>query len=350
LLRHAIVGCGRVAVNHADAFAMLSQAKVVVACDVLPAAARELADRFGIPSVAEDFEDVLRDPGVQSLSIATPHYLHAPMALAALGAGKHVVVEKPLAILPSDARLVTEAVRAGQVLMPIAQHHYDPLICVMKDLIAVGGLGRLVQVRAHLECRRPADYYTGSDWRGTWHREGGSAGMNQGYHLIDLVVALGGTPQRVSAEIARVAPEDVMETEDTLSATLTLSSGALCSLAITGAGGKLWKSHLEFVGTEGLAAFDIDFPPKLHRLELNDEAAQAKWEARIGAIVEERVKDAPGRYYYGTSHRRQVADFVARVIEGRGSARQDLERAVQVVTSLDALYQAARTGAPVTMS
>ncbi|NIR27873.1 MAG: Gfo/Idh/MocA family oxidoreductase [Gammaproteobacteria bacterium] len=345
--RHAIVGCGRVAPFHADAFQRLAGVELALACDPLTANAEDLAARYAIAAYCERFEDVLANPAVTSLSIATPHDLHAPMALAAIEHGKHVLVEKPLALQGETGTAAIEAARkAGLVLMPVAQHRFDPLIARIGEMVSAGDLGEVVMVRAHLECVRDKAYYRDSAWRGTWAREGGSVLMNQAHHLVDLLRWLGGPVRRVDAVMKTLANTDVMETEDMVAATLEFRSGASGTLSANGAAGGEWSSFMELRGRAGIVAFDINYPNMLHRFQLADRRAMQRWRARFQDAQQGSISAALGRLsYYGTSHRAQARAFIDAIdgrapVEGGATAVEALE----VAAIIQAIYEAARTG------
>jgi predicted dehydrogenase len=106
---HALVGCGRVAPNHVDGFSRVPNCSIKWACDRDPLKLAEFCQLHNIPSQTTDFYEVLRDPEVSSVSIAVDHAQHADLAIAALTMGKHVLVEKPLAIDVHNAARVVEA-------------------------------------------------------------------------------------------------------------------------------------------------------------------------------------------------------------------------------------------------
>ena len=182
---HALVGCGRVAPSHVEAFSRIPEVRLKYACDSEPGLAAMFAAKHGIEHAAVSFEHVMADPEVHSISIATPHFLHAPMALAALKSGKHALIEKPFAMTPNDGKTIiaTAAERPQIVVLPVSQHRFDPVVRTVAQLVLKGMLGTVLLVRAHLECFRAVEYYTESKWRGKWQTEGGSVLINQAYHI-----------------------------------------------------------------------------------------------------------------------------------------------------------------------
>jgi predicted dehydrogenase len=342
---HAIVGCGRVSSNHADAFARIPGVTLYYANDILRERTEELASRFGIQHVTTNYQDVLNDPKVTSISLAVPHYLHASMALQAIASGKHVLVEKPFVIKPEDGTEVMTSMQSkGVVVMPVSQHHFDPILCCIKQLILDNELGNIVMTRSHLECVRSKEYYTDSPWRGLWSGEGGSVLINQAYHIVDLLLWLVGSVKRVKAEMANLANAKIMETEDTFTASIVFECKALGNLTITGAGGGEWESYIEIIGTEGVIAFDIAYPNTIHRFELNNKTSMQAWKNKFEESRESGFVSPPGIDYYGNSHCHQARAFVEQIWSQLPQDGVDIKHALKVVNLIQHLYDSARSG------
>jgi len=340
MIQHAIIGCGRIAENHADAFARLDGVQIKYAIDLDEEKAKALAEKFSIPNTGTSYEEILKDKDLHSISLAVPHDLHGPMALQAVAAGKHVLIEKPLVIDPAQGRQLLEAATtAGLTVLPVAQHRYDPIVREIKNLLDSGEMGGLRYLRGHLECLRPPGYYSDSDWRGSKAREGGSVLINQAYHLLDLLLYFGGPVSRVAAAMSTFQ-EDIMETEDTIGITLQFRNRAVGSLSVCGAGGSAWSSYIEIICEKGLVAFDINFPNGLHRFEMSSKRGMKEWRERLRAALPDPQSLPPGLAYYGISHRDQAADFISRINKGEALGAT-LEEALYVVEVIDDIYTAA---------
>jgi UDP-N-acetyl-2-amino-2-deoxyglucuronate dehydrogenase len=333
-LGHAIIGCGRVAPNHADGFRALPGWDILWACDRDPGAAVEFARRYAVDSVTPSVADVFADARVTSVSVATDHAQHAEIAVEALRAGKHVLVEKPLALSVADAEHVLDtAVRRQRILSVVSQHRYDPLVIAARDWLRDGLLGKVLFAQVSLECFREGDYYSGSYWRGTWQGEGGSALINQGYHCLDVTRFILGELDVVAAIARNDHLGGLIETEDTLSA-LLLAGTVPVTLNVTIGSTTQWRTRLEIVGSNGTACFDLDHPATLHRAEGNTELEER------AALAATRVDtgSAPGIDYYGISHRRQIADF-ARAAAGLDELSEHPATALGMVRLLDGIYR-----------
>lgn len=342
---HALIGCGRVGPNHADAVHALGpQWELRWACDRDAEAARRFATEYGASRATESAAEVFADPEVVSVSIAVDHAQHAQLVEQALRAGKHVLVEKPLALSGAHAGdLIRMAADRGLVLSVVSQHVYDPLVEAVSGWLAKGLLGRVLYVRAVLEAGREESYYTDSYWRGRWPGEGGSALVNQGYHCLDVLRRLCGGLTVTGAVATAGNLYQGMHTEDTISA-LFSAHGVPATMTVTVGSATMWRTRLEFVGTAGTVEFDIDHPAVLHRAVGSAELEKA------AAVEQERtaVEEPPGVDYYGVSHRRQMADFARAVGSGGPPMACSPEDGVAMVDLLADIYDAAGLASPMT--
>ncbi|QMU67395.1 Gfo/Idh/MocA family protein [Streptacidiphilus sp. P02-A3a] len=331
--RHALIGCGRVAANHVDGFRRVPGWVLAAACDREPHVA-EFARAHAIPRVTRDAGELFADPSVTSVSIAVDHRQHGPLVERALLAGKHVLVEKPLCLDPKEARdLVALADERSLVLSAVAQHRYDPLVLAVRDWVARGLLGDLVQASVALQARRTPEYYTDSYWRGTQDGEGGSALINQGYHCLDAVRWICGDLTATAALRRTRRLAGVIETEDTLGALLS-ASGVPVTLNVTVASSVEWRTRIEIVGVRGSVVFDLDHPGRLSHWEGPAELVRLAERENARGLAEE----PPGASYYGTSHRRQIADF-CRGVAGGGAMLSSAADAVGTLETIVSLYE-----------
>lgn len=309
---HAIIGCGRVAPNHVDGFRQVPGYAIRWACDRRAAVARQFATEHGIPRFTSRVDEVLADPSVTSISVCVDHAQHTELVSLGLAAGKHVLVEKPLALQVSDGSdLIARAERAGLVLSVVSQHRYDTLVLAVRDWMGQGLLGTLVQATVSLQSNRPDSYYTGSYWRGTWHGEGGSALMNQGYHCLDVVRWLCGELRTHSAAMSRAVRTGI-ETEDVLCGVLQGAAGLLVTLSVSTSSHVTWRTRIDIAGDRGAVQFDLDHPGTLHHWQGGPELEALARAERDRSHREE----PPGIDYYGVSHRSQIADFCRSVRSG----------------------------------
>ncbi|HWD55829.1 MAG TPA: Gfo/Idh/MocA family oxidoreductase [Acidimicrobiales bacterium] len=337
---HAVIGCGRVAPNHVDGIRHVDGFRVTWACDRDIAQARALASACDIPHVTTDAAEVLDDPEIVSVSIAVDHAQHAPLAAAALRAGKHVLLEKPIALHLEEARALHGlAVDRDVELVVVSQHRYDPVVLTVGEWLVGGIVGDVVLATGHVECGRDTSYYADSYWRGNLQGEGGSVLINQSYHCVDVLRSLCEGFTDAISMMHTFRHTDAMETEDTFAGVLRMSSGGLATISATAAGQTFWDCIITIVGTEGTLAFSLNHPPKLLRWSGSPKLAAAVERFQCAAITEEA---APGIDYYGISHRRQIADF-CRAVRGGPRPMVGADDAIETLEVIDRLYRDARS-------
>jgi len=231
-LGFAILGPGMVADYHQQAIISNTDlgAKLVAMSHYNPDRFAEISQKFDVPCLS--YQNVLAHPSVDVICICTPSGQHAEQAIAAAQAGKHVLVEKPMALSLADADAMIAAcaqnkVKLGVTLQRRTEFPFDLIHRAIRD----GDLGDLTLASITMPYYRPQAYFNQADWRGTWAMDGGGVLMNQGIHIVDLLVWLMGDPVEVKAH-ANTLHRDI-EVEDTLSATLRFANGALATITAT---------------------------------------------------------------------------------------------------------------------
>ena len=230
-IRFALVGCGRIADRHLEAFQHhADRAELVAVCDSDPVVLQDAIQRTGVPGFPS-LDLLLAGSDADVIVLATPSGLHATQAIQAAAAGRHVVTEKPMATRWKDGIAMVQACdRAGVQLFVVKQNRRNPTIQLVKRAIDKGRFGRLYLVTVNVLWSRPQSYYDSASWRGTWEFDGG-AFMNQASHYVDLLDWLIGPVQTISAFTATLARN--IQVEDTGVAAIQWRSGALGSINVT---------------------------------------------------------------------------------------------------------------------
>ncbi|HEY4200169.1 MAG TPA: Gfo/Idh/MocA family oxidoreductase [Devosiaceae bacterium] len=247
-VRHAVVGIGASIFGEHRKGAELPEFELVGGSDVDPARGRPLAEALGVPFFT-DHKEMLKAVQPEVVVITTPHPFHAPIAIDALNAGCHVLIEKPVALRVSEADAVIEAARRNGRLAAINfQQRCRGDMRTIARLLAEEQLGRVQAFEITMTWPRTKTYYDSGTWRGTWVGEGGGVIMNQAPHQLDLTCHLLGLPQSVFAYTPTTL--QTMETEDTVHAVLRWPGGATGFLHITTAeAGR--AERWEIAGTRG---------------------------------------------------------------------------------------------------
>jgi predicted dehydrogenase len=197
-VRIGIVGVGQIGKAHLQQYAAIEGVRVVAVCDVDEAEAHRVAERFGVPSVYADFRELLRREDIVAVDVCLHNNLHAPVAIAALEAGKHVYCEKPMAGSYADARAMLDAARAhGRMLHIQLAQLYTRETKVAKHLIDAGRLGRPYYARSTGHRRRGRPFVDGYGSRFFVSRAtaGGGALLDMGVYHISQILYLLGTPE-----------------------------------------------------------------------------------------------------------------------------------------------------------
>lgn len=207
-----------------------------------------ISDSFGVP--CHSFEEILEDDAVDVVCICTPSGQHAEQAIACARAGKHIIVEKPIALSLNDADAMIAAAAEHNVQLTVAfQRRTEPVFNKIKQALAGGDLGELTMASVVLPYFRGQEYYDQAAWRGTWALDGGGVLMNQGIHIIDLLVWFMGDPIQIEA-LAGTLQRDI-EVEDVVAATLRFQNGALATVSATTTVGDGAPHRIEIYGTNG---------------------------------------------------------------------------------------------------
>ena len=225
-----IVGCGMIADFHVQALRSIADAHLIGVADVNFAGAKRFAEKHGVLAY-KNYEDMLKDEAVDAVCICTPSGYHAELAKAALLAGKHVAVEKPIAMTVSDADAVIEVAKEkGKLLTVISQLRFSQDVIRLKEAVQGGSLGQIRFCNLSMKYWREESYYTGSSWKGSRLLDGGVL-MNQGIHGIDLLRHVIGGATVLSSVTDKMYHK--IEAPDTALALLRYDCGALGTLEAT---------------------------------------------------------------------------------------------------------------------
>ncbi len=249
-LNFALLGCGKISRKHIDALANIESAQLVAVCDDKPERAREVGKRSGVPSFTSLAQMLEQQKDIDIVNILTPSGLHADHAICAASYGKHVVVEKPLALRLEDAdNIISACDRAGVRLFVVKQNRFNPPVKRAFEALERGRFGKLVLGTVRLRWCRRQDYYDQADWRGTWPQDGGVL-ANQAAHHIDLLTWFMGDVESLYAKSATRLVN--IQAEDTAVVVLKFVNGALGVIeATTAARPTDLEGSLSILGEKG---------------------------------------------------------------------------------------------------
>jgi predicted dehydrogenase len=225
-LKVGLVGTGSISDHHMTAYLEHPErVRLTAVCDIDEALAKESARKAGVEDVYLNFDDMLLNADIDAVDICTGHNLHAPQAIAAAAAGKHVIVEKAMSTTLQDCQAMIEAADSAGVTLMVAQHlRYSPEAYAVKRLIDDGKLGEIQAVRTHVFRQGPPkSWYTDA-------KSGGGVLQLNTVHYIDLLRYYVGNVKRVTGVCRSVQPQMTNGAEDLVAATLEFDNGAIGDL------------------------------------------------------------------------------------------------------------------------
>jgi UDP-N-acetyl-2-amino-2-deoxyglucuronate dehydrogenase len=347
-LRTALVGSGKVAHLHAAALKALPQSEFVGVCGRPSDRLLAFAHQYRVPAFA-DVGEMIRQTGAQALCVCTPHPSHAAPTIAAVRAGVHVLVEKPLASTLADCDAMMAAASAGgAVVGVVSQRRFYPACQRIRAAIDSGRLGKPVLGTASIFGWRDEAYYRSDPWRGSWSGEGGGVLVNQSPHQLDLLLWYMGEAQEVFGYWANLN-HPYIEVEDTAVAVVRFKGGGLGNIVVSNSQNPGINARVSVHGSNGASvgvqtdggAMFIAGSTKIAGAAFNDlwtipgdEALLEAWKRDDAQVF---GADDPMEYF----HRVQVADFLDAVLTGRPPAvtADDGRRTVELFA---AIYQATR--------
>lgn len=229
-IRFGIVGFGNIGRRHANHIINNPSTELISVCDT------NTVVKEHIPSDASyhtQYEEMLKDNSIDVVSICTPNYLHEPHAVAALNAGKHIVVEKPMAMSVAECdRIIAAGEKSGKIVFAVKQNRYNPPVQAVKELIEDNRLGKIYMIQVNCFWNRGDSYYSQGNWRGTKDKDGGCL-FTQFSHFIDILYYLNGTVENVEGWINNFAHKHNTQVEDTGSFVLHASNDSIINFNFT---------------------------------------------------------------------------------------------------------------------
>jgi predicted dehydrogenase len=249
-VRLGIIGMGNMGKFHADYLLAnkVSRAELTAVCSTSPAK----LEKYKALKIFDDGEKLIRSDAVDAVVIATPHYQHTSLGIAAFEAGRHVMVEKPISAHKADAERLIAARKKHPKLIFAAMFQFrtEPRYLEMQKLIQRGELGQVVRVNWVItDWYRTEAYYASGGWRATWKGEGGGVLLNQCLHQLDTLQWLVGMPARVRG-FCQIGRYHNIEVEDNVSIFMEWSSGAT-GVFVSSTGETPGTNRFEMAGTRG---------------------------------------------------------------------------------------------------
>ncbi|GAA0358767.1 Gfo/Idh/MocA family oxidoreductase [Alkalibacterium iburiense] len=231
MLKVAIVGTGAISPLHIEGFLSFSDEVTITAlCDIYPEKAEKIAKRFNLDvAIYDNHEAMLEKEQLDLVSVCTPPYVHAEIAIHAMKAGAHAVVEKPMASSLKECDEMNQTAKeTGKILSIISQNRFTNPMWKLKEMLDQKAIGKVLHTQVDSFWWRGHNYYD-LWWRGTWEKEGGGCTLNHAVHHLDIFKWLNGMPDEITAVMSNVAHHNA-EVEDLSIAIGKYSDGSLATL------------------------------------------------------------------------------------------------------------------------
>lgn len=332
-LNFGIIGCGRIAYKHAEAIKKNEKANLLYVCDIIEERAVDYKNKYGAERYFTDYHEMLEMPDLDVVNICTPSGMHAEMGIAAAKAGKHVIVEKPMALSSIDADALINACDENGVKLAVCfQNRFNPPVQKLRRALEEGRFGKLTHASAVVRWFRPQDYYDQAPWRGTWAMDGGCL-MNQSIHNIDLLQWMMGPVESVFGYTANNFRK--IEAEDVGVAVLKFKNGAL---GVIEASTTIYPENLE----ETLSIFGEKGSVVLGGLAVNKiETWKFADTQEANGDLGQHQQDVPNVYGFG--HNALLEDFIQAVDNDR-KPYIDGKEGIKALGVILGIYSTAKTG------
>ena len=341
-MKYALIGCGRIAINHIRA-AVNNKLDIVAVCDIRADKMEELLDKQGLAgdsSIARytEYQRMITEQQPDFVSIATESGKHAAIALFCIEHGVHVIIEKPMAMSIADADEIIRQAKVHNVKVAAChQNRFNIAVQKLRQALDAGRFGRLSHGSIHVRWNRDHSYYDQASWRGTWEQDGGAL-MNQCIHGIDLLRWMMGDEVDTVYAQTRQQFHDYLEAEDLGMAVVSFRNGAIATIEGTT---NVYPRNLE----ETLYVFGEKGTVKLGGKSTNNIDV---WNFADETEADQTNKgmEEPTSNVYGNGHTSLFADMAEAIVQDR----QPYVDAVAGRNALEmvlAIYQSSATGKPV---
>jgi predicted dehydrogenase len=326
-IRVGLIGVGGAAqINHIPALKRTDGLELVGLCDRDPEKAQRVAQKFQIPHAYDRLDDLLADDSIDAVDICTPNFLHAPMGIAALEAGKHVLCERPLARSADEAANMAKAAKkADRQLLCCVQHRFRPDAQLLKKFVDKGDLGEIFLAKAGWLRQRTE--WDSDEWRRQKKESGGGVVLDLGFQMLDLSLWALGSPE-VTSVTASVHRQRRGEVEDSATTFFRLSSGATLTLELTW--GLLMEKDFAYLNLFGSGGAALLNPLRIHK-------------GMHGSLVNVTPTMDTSRHQYKHSIEAQI-DHFAGVLRRNVKPMGTAEEILPVMQLLDAVYRSADQG------
>jgi predicted dehydrogenase len=331
--RVGIVGCGNIFPMHAVSIQNNPNLELVAVCDNKPDRVKAASEAF-LCNAYTDYQEMLDLESLDVVHICTPHYLHAPMTIWAAQHNIHVLTEKPMAINVEDATKMIKACREhGVFLGVIFQNRYNNGAAFIKNTLESGALGKIKAAKMQVAWDRSDEYYSKSDWKGTWDKEGGGVVIDQAIHTLDLMRWFVGEPiDYIDANINNRVHKLIV-VEDSAEGIIMFKNGVIGSFHV-----------INFYTTDSPVTVELHCEHGF--ISYIGDVATIKYHNGktevVGPNQNEKFNYGNVKSYWGVSHVKQINEFYQSIQKDQKPII-DGEEALATQKIVNAIYDSGKT-------
>ncbi len=335
--RVAIIGCGKIFPMHAVSLVHQKNVELVAVCDIKEELAHKTAKEYNC-SWYVDYKKMIDEQSLDSIHLCTPHYLHPEMALYAMEHDVHVLTEKPMAISLDDAQaMLACSKRTGKELMVSFQNRFNPGTVLIRKTMQEGELGKTLCARVVVTWNRSDEYYSKSDWKGTWDKEGGGVIIDQAIHSLDLLNHLIGSPLGYVDASWHNRSHDIIQVDDCAEGLIVYRNGVKACFFVVNYYGYDAPVELEIVCENGIARL----VGEKGTITFNDGRVLQADRNPLEFFEFGSVKQ-----YWGVGHMTEINHFY-QSLEKRSPIKNSAEDTMETQKLVWGIYESGRTGKPV---
>ena len=329
-IKFGIVGCGYIAQRHAEHIMKHPDGQLVSGFDLKSEKCSAFAGKFGT-AITHSAAQVYSNSEIDIISICTPNGIHHSVAIEALKAGKHVLIEKPMSISTAHCKeIILASEQYNREIFIVKQNRYNPPVQAVKKLIDLGKLGEIYYITTNCFWNRGEDYYKQSDWKGSRALDGGTL-FTQFSHFIDIFYYLFGDITNIHGRIKNSNHQGLIDFEDTGSFIFDFLCGAQGSLNYTTC---TYNTNME----GSITIFAENATIKMGGKYLNTIDFQSTKGFDITNLETSEKANNYGFYEGSMSNHDKVIDNVISTLQGKSVKMTSALEGMQVVNIIERMY------------
>ncbi len=328
-IKMAIAGLGMIGKRHAALIAANQFTELTAVCDIKP------RSETGLESQATYYNNLTElmkmQPDIEVVNICTPNGLHASMAIEVLEAGRHVVIEKPMALSKADAeKIIFKALQMSRQVFVVMQNRYSPPAQWLKTLIGEKQLGEIYMVQVNCFWNRDERYYTGKNWHGTAAMDGGTL-FTQFSHFIDMLYWLLGDITNIKATFRDFNHQALTQFEDSGCITFDLVNGGMGTFNYSTS---VWNSNMEssmtIIGSKGSIKVAGQYMNEVEYCQIKDY--------ELPLLAPSNPPNNYGGYKGSAANHHYIIDNVVKTLRGKESIGTNALEGLKVVEIIERIY------------